>query len=186
MKEYQLTLRHDKQKQYLQIAYLFILINLIIFSFLGFSIEGRSGIIYFAQAGALIVALGIDFFLQRIKNNEKRPYIYIAIFLAGMAWFKNENWLACAICIVVGFLFVGIYRELKVLITKNKIVYPSFPKKNISWSQLNNLVLKDGILTIDFKNNKLIQQYLENGKPSPDQKEFNEFCKEQLIAAKLI
>ncbi|MGQ0738707.1 MAG: hypothetical protein ACT4OJ_06570 [Bacteroidota bacterium] len=71
-------------------------------------------------------------------------------------------------------------RELKIIILQESIFYPSFPVKKISWTSLNNCLLKDGLLTIDFRNNKIIQQAIDESKTSVNEKEFNEFCRQQL------
>ena len=62
----------------------------------------------------------------------------------------------------------------------DQIIYPSFPKRIIHWKELSNVILKDGLLTIDFKNNKIIQQSIMYA-DRVNEKEFNEFCKKQLI-----
>ena len=41
-------------------------------------------------------------------------------------------------------------------------------------------MLKDGLLTIDSKDNKVIQQLIDEEKTKIDEKEFNDFCKDQL------
>ncbi|NCI50404.1 hypothetical protein GWC95_10760 [Sediminibacterium roseum] len=56
------------------------------------------------------------------------------------------------------------------------IVINTFPKKEYAWSALSNVVLKDNILTIDFKNNKLIQKEIESDASPDEEKEFNAFC----------
>ena len=33
-----------------------------------------------------------------------------------------------------------------------------FPFKYFSWEEVNNIILRDNMLTIDFKNNKIIQR----------------------------
>jgi hypothetical protein len=71
-------------------------------------------------------------------------------------------------------------RELKIKVQKEVIVYPSFPKKIIKWQDLNNLILKDGLLTIDFKNDRIIQQYPELKMNAVNEAEFNDFCRQQL------
>jgi hypothetical protein len=43
--------------------------------------------------------------------------------------------------------------------------------------------MKDGVLTIDFKNNKIIQQSIDEARSSVNEKEFNEFCQKQLQAS---
>ena len=67
-----------------------------------------------------------------------------------------------------------------VSIIKEKIAYPSFPKRNITWSELSNIILKDGLLTINFKNNKFIQQFVDETKTAVNEQEFNDFCSQQL------
>ncbi len=60
------------------------------------------------------------------------------------------------------------------------IVYPSFPEKNIQWNQLHNVILKDEVLTIDFKNNKLLQAQIDINTIQPNETSFNIFCQQQL------
>ena len=45
---------------------------------------------------------------------------------------------------------------------------------------MNNVVLKSGMLTLDFKNNKLIQKEVNDAVPDTVEKEFNAYCKIQL------
>lgn len=71
-------------------------------------------------------------------------------------------------------------RNLEVAFTKNDIQYPSFPIKKIKWDEVAQVILKDGLLTIDFKSNKIIQQTIDEIKTPVDEKEFNDFCRQQL------
>ena len=53
--------------------------------------------------------------------------------------------------------------------------------KNYPWDQFNNIILKDNLLTLDFKNNQLLQ--LEpGGTATINEQSFNEFCRKYLIA----
>ena len=54
----------------------------------------------------------------------------------------------------------------------------NFPWKKYQWRQLNNVILKDNLLTIDFKNNRLLQAEITND--DINEKQFNNFAKEQL------
>jgi hypothetical protein len=42
------------------------------------------------------------------------------------------------------------------------------------------MVIKDGLFTVDFKNNRLIQQAVDEGVSTVNEKVFNEFCSKQL------
>ncbi len=55
----------------------------------------------------------------------------------------------------------------------------NFPEKEYLWNTFNNVILKDNILTLDFKNNHLIQAEVEEPK-NMDEKQFNSFAKSQL------
>jgi hypothetical protein len=46
---------------------------------------------------------------------------------------------------------------------------------NYKWNDFNNVVLKDNLLTLDFKNNKVLQLETEES-TSIDEKVFNTFC----------
>ncbi|MEN9685000.1 MAG: hypothetical protein RLZZ28_786, partial [Bacteroidota bacterium] len=64
-----------------------------------------------------------------------------------------------------------------------EIIVNSLPKKRYEWQDISNIVLKDGMLTIDFKNNKLIQKEIETPGTIQEEKEFNEFCRLHLNKA---
>lgn len=44
------------------------------------------------------------------------------------------------------------------------------------WSEFNNIILKDGLLTLDFKDNKLLQLNIEAEQTLTDEGSFNNFC----------
>ena len=95
-------------------------------------------------------------------------------------WLLNGPWLIAPVVFVLYFLYVVAGRKLIVAVAAPQISYPSFPVKLIRWDELDNLVLRDGLLTIDFKNNRIIQQKVEDGDPAINERDFNDFCYEQL------
>jgi hypothetical protein len=90
----------------------------------------------------------------------------------------------------VGSLFIlaGIVEKY---LSKNKeigfseagiIMSGLFPKK-INWAELNNVIIKDDLLTMDFKNNKVFQRYTddeEDDEYEVESDEFNEYCEGRL------
>ena len=151
MPRFQFLLKNEKLKQYNQIALYIILINLLAFAFIAIATTEKDiRISAIITVVILSSALAIDYFLGKIKNNEDTPYKLLAEYIIALA------------CIFT-----------------DKILYPSLPQKNISWPELNAIILKDGLLTIDFKNNKLIQQTIDENSTVNEQ-DFNEFCRQQL------
>lgn len=181
MQQFQITLKNEKKKQYERIAFFIIIANIAAFAFLSFASITRTGRISFlVGAIAVFICLLIDYFLIRIKNNEDTPYRVFALFLISMVWINSSYWWIGIILFVPGLFYLVSKRPLLVITGKEKIIYPSFPQKNISWVTLNNVILKDGLLTIDLKNNRLIQQAIDESKTSVNEKEFNDFCRDQL------
>lgn len=51
--------------------------------------------------------------------------------------------------------------------------------KKYSWQNFGNIVLKDNLLTLDFKNNKVLQLEAD-GSVQVNEKQFNEFCSQKI------
>lgn len=71
---------------------------------------------------------------------------------------------------------------LEIGFSESRIVFNTFFRKKYDWSQLSNVMLKDGLLTMDFRNNRLLQREIEDDEEEEDasEEEFNAFCREQL------
>jgi hypothetical protein len=75
-------------------------------------------------------------------------------------------------------------------VTKNKTIVIGETDITVSqplpskyqWNQFQNIVLKDGLLTLDFKNNKLLQAIIANEINEQHQAEFNDFCHKLIIS----
>ncbi len=178
MQQFQITLKNEKVRFYKQLSWLIIIINVLFFAYLSLFTENREERI---GSIALLLLLAIAFGLKLYSRNSKwqlgfHPFFFLLI----LAWLQKENyWFAIAV-FIFGILNTLAERKLVVIYYTSSIVYPSLPKKKIKWGDLNNTTIKDGLLTIDFKNNKLIQQPIDESKTSVIEKEFNEFCRQQL------
>ena len=181
MKQFEITLKNEKVKQYDRIALFIIIINLALFIYLAVSTEIKSIRVAVLIGTTLItIALFIDYFLVSIKNNGGTPYKLVAEYVIAMIWLQMGYWWIAILCFLLGTFYLAAKRPMLVSIVKEKIVYPSFPKRNIIWSELSNIILKDGLLTINFKNNKFIQQFVDETKSAINEQEFNDFCSQQL------
>lgn len=181
MQQFEFILPNEKKKFYNRFALLlFILsaIGLVINHFSGGMYPVKNGRIFFPVSLFLIFCQ----FLVVLRNNVNR---YIIPFIAGSLvisfyWYLSGPWWAGLLYLMLTLFYVVAQRELKIEVKKEQICYPSFPKLIIRWNELNNLILKDGLLTIDFKNDKIIQQYPDLKISPVNEQEFNEFCSRQL------
>ena len=176
--EYIITLKNEKRKLYNQIG-VFILLGLVLaFCFRRFADNNFQ---FTPKMIGLPIALIIFIALQFYFRNTKYKFGLEVFFIVIFSVFIGQNdYLLAGIALLFLILYQYSVNEKRIFISEEKIVYPSFPKKRFQWAELNNMLLKDGLLTIDFKNNKIIQQLADEEKNIPDEKEFNEFCRQQL------
>jgi hypothetical protein len=197
MEKFQLTLKNAKLRTYHLMRWLLIFLNISALYVVSFNKPGTYGD-RFGITGTLLLAL--LFLLGQRKERSSFPprkggllAVNVLICFFWLKWSIYSpvgpkiglkiNWSMCtpvAATIVFELLYWYSVRKFEVFVEKTRITYPSFPKKMINWNELQNIVLKDGILTIDFRNNKVIQQELEED-DSVNEKDFNEFCRQQLI-----
>lgn len=176
MKQYELILQNEKERSYKRISIFLLIINFISILYLTY----ENG---FTKWGPLIISIAAAFsvFVSFYFKNKNEKIIFPgAFFLFSMAWLTAGYWLPAILNFIFLFLHLLSLQSPVVSINDSNIIYPSFPKKKIDWKELSNLILKDGLLTIDFKNNRIIQQKIAETASMIDEKEFNEFCHQQL------
>ena len=176
MKNYELILLNEKERSYKRISIFLLIINFISILYLTYENE-------FTKWGPLIISIVAAFslFASYYFKNKNEKIIFPGTFsLFAMAWLTAGYWIPAILNVAFLFLHLLSLQAHVVNVSNSNVVYPSFPKKKIDWKELTNLILKDGLLTIDFKNNRIIQQKIDEASSTINEKEFNEFCLQQL------
>jgi ribosomal protein S18 len=182
MQQFQITLKNEKVKFYNKFAiYIFLLNAIGICIMLYYS---RKNLLNINSRPLLAGTAVVLFTYQFIALFRKTvpPFlqsILISTFAISLFWTLFGFWWIGVFTFGLVILYVIAKREINVKVDCEKILFPSFPVKNIKWNELNNLILKDGLLTIDFKSNKILQHFVEEDN-KVNEKEFNEFCRQQL------
>lgn len=127
---------------------------------------------------ALIIFLFLFFYYRKTVHRFGLEVFFVICF--SISIFQSEYVIA-GLSLLFFLLYLLSVKTKLLCIGDDHILYPSFPKRKIKWHELNNIVLKDGLLSLDFKNNKIIQQLLEENETAIDENEFNQFCREFII-----
>src|SRR5436189_834416 len=183
MQKFELIIKNEKEKLYAVISWIIVISNIIFFILM----TASTG---FKKFGPLIyglVTIAAIIIPRYFKNPKEKPTLKPAFFIIALAWFNTQYWWVAFIICAFEILDLITRRKLVVHVNEEKVMYPSFPQKEIKWFELSNLILKDRLLSIDLKNNKLYQHEIINGENDHDidEKEFNDFCKEQLNKSEL-
>lgn len=132
-------------------------------------------------AGIIFVILLVLWSWFISYKKEKEMYYSKALLIAGLVWTKMPymQWL-----IVVFVLLALLEYQAKLApeigFSADHIVFNGLFKKKHKWSEIENVVLKDGLLTIDFKNNKLYQKEIDTGENEAEEAEFNGWVRDKL------
>src|SRR5688572_20672098 len=178
MLKFELLLKNDKLKLYYRLNLFIILVSSLSFFYVVFFTQTRlSETQTFIFSGFVFLCLMIVAFDPRKKKNHVYAGAYIIL---AFVWIRLSLYLPAIIILLLSVLFFLSIRRKLLVVDTEQIVYPSLPKKTFHWSELSNMVLKDGLLTIDLKNNKLIQQMVDEQTTPVNEEEFNRFCLLQL------
>lgn len=184
MQKFELVLKNERIKAYKTFILFFIALNIIFLITLAITtkdstIRSKSLLAVFLT----VFSLAVEYYLR--KKNKQYSGKGAALLYFVLAYLLLHYWWMALSVLIVAILYSVSLRRLIVYINTNQIIYPSFPKKTFHWDDLNNIILKDGLLTIDFKNNKLAQAEVVNGGNDYDlnEQEFNDFCRNHLKLA---
>ena len=172
MQQFEIIIKNDKVKLYRTIAKIFLLLNFAVFIFLLFYETYRYPSIAFLIAFILYLLLRQYLFRKGHVNNILDEFVF---FIPAAGWLGMHNYMIGIGCILMGLLYKLSLQEIKFVFGHENIIKMNFPQKIIDWDLLNNVILKDNILTLDFKNNRLLQAEVE--KNGINEIDFNSFAK---------
>ena len=176
--DYVVTLKRENAHKTDLISLLLLIFSLLAFSF----VQIRSGLNLLLCLGIAIVLSGLLANLRSARKKKEMRFRYW-LFATGICWIGMPylQWLIIPFFVMAMMeaqakypLEIGFYSEGVVL---NSLFNKKFP-----WSSLQSVILKDGLLTLDFINNKLIQkEVLDDDDPDAREDEFNDYCRSKLL-----
>lgn len=133
---------------------------------------------YIAGIGFIFLLLLWNIYKWRIG---KPVYFSKAMLIAAIVWTRMPYWQWLVfVFAALALLEHQAKHALEIGFSSREIVFNSLFKKKFQWSELSNVVLKDGMLTVDFKNNRLFQKEIDEGEQEASEDEFNQWCLQQL------
>ncbi len=142
-----------------------------------------------ALAAVLLIGLAVNLMLARrtpkqgYRSAPPVRYRYWLL-LSAVGWFAltTTPWFG-GFFVLFSFLEYQSKRPLEIGFDDDRIVINHIVRQWHEWSAFNNVILKDGLLTLDFKNNRLVQKEVAEDDEEDDagEEEFNAFCRGRLI-----
>lgn len=172
---YSIEIPNDKATTYQVVTLIIAIINALAFGYAYIQSQQGIGIVLM---GALIATGSL--IIYSIRNNRKNvpPFkIEIPFGICAVIWFVTGNfWLGLPL---LAFALLGMITNKQPIVQVNEegIYYPSMSGGNWEWESIDWVILKDGILTIEKKDNHLLQITLDKQVAANiNETAFNDFC----------
>ena len=173
MQKIELTLKNEKERSYRRIILLFVILHTLLFTYLLFD-----GLLWKKAAAGLAYIFLYSVYRLIVTNAAKQKFSYGSGFFYVFAVFFPIVWVM-ALDIVLYILSTVALQKTVFYFDKSEVRKLNFPSKKIEWQHFSNVILKDNILTLDFKNNRFLQAEIETANINEDA--FNTFAKEHLV-----
>ncbi len=178
MQKFEIEVNNEKIKSCITITLLIVILNSLFFIFLIFDFSQRRSALI--SLGFILLYTTYRFYIS--KKNQQNFFFNEWIFFLLMILWVNDNFLIAVINLVLFLLYTIAMQKMIYNFDSSLIKQKNFPWKKYQWNELSNVILKDNLLTMDFKNNKLMQGEIITSKIN--EAEFNAFAKKQLEAFK--
>lgn len=176
--KYNFTLKDNNQKAYNQFTWFLFFLHIVAAAvFVLNTGDDKVKLNIYILLGFYCI-LVITWFILRKHSKAMETFSLIMALLYANFWFQNAGIIAVIIFALV-YVTVTLVKgkSTSVLFTEDGIHLTRLFKTVIfPWTEMDNVILKDNLLTIDFKTNKIIQvEILENSRMI-DETAFNLFC----------
>jgi hypothetical protein len=139
---------------------------------------------WFAMGAVIILLAGltVNLVLHRRGATSIRYRYWLLVAAVGWIGLTPVPWVG-AFFFLLAFLEYQTKRPLEIGFHHDRVVINTLIKRRYDWSAFNNVVLRDGLLTLDFSNNRLLQKEVadDEEEDDADEEEFNAFCRARLM-----
>ena len=161
MNKFSIPIPNDREKTYRIVTFIIITLNFLGFGYI-FVLSQNTIASVISITGLVINGVPWIYYLIN-KEHLKFPLTVLNGLLSGCIWLYFG--ISAVGSMLILFTFMGYFanKEKVIIFSDDGILYPCFPEKKYTWDEVTQIVWKDDILSIDLKNNKLMQFKIEKG-----------------------
>lgn len=185
MIRYEILLPNERLRSYRYVTLFVMLIHVFMFGLLYSKAPAVGSQSSVCMLGLVISLSSLVFVLLQQFSGKLGAYRpEIGFFILSMCWFVLGAYWQGAVVLLLAVMGIVTWRKPSVIVNADGVTYPSFPIKKWNWSDLSNIMVRDGVLTIDCRDNRLIQVLVDKSSAGGfDETMFNDFCQRQLTPA---
>jgi hypothetical protein len=181
MKRFEFVLKDNNQKAFRTFFWFLFFLHIISACIVSIRSADKKEI---HGAMAFLCIYAVFALLYYIFRKTKYAFSFSNYFLSIVyfTFWNHYLGLSIIILVVVMSFAIGLANKKSIVIFYDDHIAASaiLGLRKYDWQQLDNVVLKDNLLTLDFKNNKLLQLMIAAQAPETNEATFNDFCKKAL------
>lgn len=180
--EYRFTLKDNNQKAFRSFVWFLFFLHLVAAAILVLKKMDKYVKLDVYILLGFYAVICLVYYIFRNKRKAFENFSFLLALLYANFWMKHAGMLAMFVFLAIFVFGLSIqHKKTKVVVLPNGLQLTRLYKTDFyDWDKLENVVLKDNLLTIDFKTNKLVQAEIEESKDIIEEHNFNQFCKEYL------
>lgn len=178
---YKIVIKNDRYRSLKWIHTFVLLINGFAFTAIGYFRSDSFMFVWAAAMGISVVLVWNEEKFDKSRFLKRANFASTGLIWALFGWIFAGSWLMVFIILILLVIQFSLKKKFEIIFSDINVYIPFFTKKNYTWLELQNVVLKDGLLTIDFKSNRLLQnEILSEESTVSTEEDFNEYCRKQL------
>lgn len=131
---------------------------------------------FYINVAAGVILCSLSIFVKMILTKYNIRPLLLAGVAAVLFFITTLSAVFALVLLIIGMLPTFFYKTPLVEMDEEKItVKRMIGSSEYEWDQFSNIILKDNLLTLDFKNNKVLQLEIDE-KTAIDETTFNHFC----------
>lgn len=172
--DFNFNLVNSQKKSIRLLANGILVINAIVLLYITYKLSYSK--YYYIRITFIVVLAALDIYAKR------KDWLYHtgALMLVFIGWLLFNYWWVGVIMIALSLFAELAVAQKRICFEDKSISTNTVFGKTYNWDNLQNVVLKDGLLTLDFKNNKIFQVYLKDDTTKETEQKFNEYCKSKI------
>lgn len=177
--EYTIVILNERFRRLHIFRIIFLWLNMILLGWFSYSFNNiYTGI--FAGLAAVYALYDMFFSEKNIYHSTIEKFLLHGILFAIIGWLTLQFILLTLFLAAWAFMGLKIREHFWLKLNASGITLHTFFVKEFSWNDFQNIILKDDLLTLDFKTNRIFQATILEQTPEDGEDNFNAFCNEHM------
>lgn len=178
---YEVELAQPNQKSYKIITIFMAFLNAV--SFIFYFLNATSVFLKIISIAGLFASV-LLLYIVFVKMASWKSAFKVVAFLLGfiaICWLLAGNYYFTLLFSLLSIFSFITLRPSVIIFNKEGIKYPSFPEKFYEWKEVNQVIIKDDVLSMDLADNKFLQFLLPATSVAKiEVSAFNIFCEKEI------